>query len=445
MSSKIGNILKSPLIQNSAKISVSNIIMYMLPFIVTPILTRLYTPDAFGEWGVFSSFVIIVNIGLFLGFENVIIQAEEREVPHIIILCIIISACIIASIMIIFYYGIQKGISFFTGFPAPTILFIYLFLYAIYTISYNMANRYEHYYTISFSNIIQGTSQAAFRILFAFISLHTINGLIWGTTIAQGVAAFFILFFLLRAKLLYLHSTNNINNIKILISKYRNFPLYDAPASLLSFAAFNLPVIILSLFFNKGTIGCFSIILQLLLLPMSLIGSAMGKVYYQRISANIGNIQQITIEMLKILSIISVLPLLFIVCGGDKIIVLFLGSQWESAGNITLCLSLWSFPTILTQPLLSIFRIKNKQRTLLFFDFMYFLLGIGSILIMCSVIHNILVVILIYSLCCFIVKTALFIHILAIGNINIHLFNKYSLILWGVTIIIFMLRITVII
>ena len=68
----INKIFESPLLQNSVKISISNIIMYMLPFVVTSILARLYTPEAFGEWGVFSSFVAIVNIGLFMGFENVI-------------------------------------------------------------------------------------------------------------------------------------------------------------------------------------------------------------------------------------------------------------------------------------------------------------------------------------------------------------------------------------
>ena len=77
MKNHIKEISSSSLIRNSVKISVSNILMYMLPLFVTPILTRLYTPEAFGEWGVFSAFVAIANIGLFLGFENVIIQASN--------------------------------------------------------------------------------------------------------------------------------------------------------------------------------------------------------------------------------------------------------------------------------------------------------------------------------------------------------------------------------
>ena len=152
--------------------------MYMLPLIVTSILARLYTPEAFGEWGIFSSFVTIANIGLFLGFENVIIQAKEEEVSNITKLCIIISMFILSLITVLFYIGTKGEIRFFTDFPAPHILVLYLLLYSIYTILYNLANRYEQYLTLSFSNIIQGGSQATFRICLGIVCLTTVNGLI---------------------------------------------------------------------------------------------------------------------------------------------------------------------------------------------------------------------------------------------------------------------------
>ena len=439
MKVKINKIFESPLLQNSAKISVSNIIMYMLPLAVTSILARLYTPEDFGEWGVFSSFAAIVNIGLFMGFDNVIIQAKEEEVSHITKLSFTISICFLSLIAILFYFGIKGGIRFFTDFPTPQILVLYLLLYSIYTIIYNLANRYEQYFTLSFSNIVQGGSQAIFRILLAIICLTTVNGLILGTTIALGITAIFILFFLLRKKLLPSNKKLNFTTTKKLIIKYRNFPLYDAPACMLSFAAFNLPVIILSFYFNKAAIGCFSIILQLLLLPMSFVGSALAKVFYQRISADHNCIEKTTNEMLKILTIISILPLLFIACGGDKLIVLFLGSQWETAGKVALCLSLLSFPTILTQPLLPIFRVMNQQRTLLFFDIMYFTFGIGSMLISCQIISNLYIILLTFSFSCFLVKSALFLKIISISGQHKSSYAKISL-LWIISLIILSFR-----
>ena len=442
MNKKLTDIFSSPLVRNTAKMSVSNIIMYMLPVIVTPILTRLYTPESFGEWGVFSSFVAIATIGLFLGFENVIIQSKEEQLSDVLALCITASTCIISAIAIIFVVGNQLGFSFFETFPSSGLLIVYLILYALYMIFFNICNRYEQYYTLSFANIVKGCSQAGFRILLAFICLFALNGLILGTTIAEGITALFLLFFAMKTPVNELRIRFRFAQFKQLLRQYKNFPLYDAPSSILSFSAFNLPIIILSLYFDKASIGCFSIVLQLLLMPMSLIGTAIGKVYYQRLSNLNGNqsdISNTTHEVLRILVVISILPLLFIACGGDKLIIIFLGSKWQTAGNVALCLALWSFPTILTQPLLPLFRILFKQRTLLAYDFLYFLLGIGSILTMCQFSKDLYLILIIFSAACFIVKFALFGKILALSHLSVGHYKKF-LPFWGISLVILILR-----
>ena len=147
--------------------------------------------------------------------------------------------------------------------------------------------------------------------------------------------------------------------------------------------------------------------------------------------------------MLKILTVISILPLLFIACGGDKIIVLFLGSQWGTAGNVALCLSLWSFPTILTQPLLPVFRVKNKQRTLLFFDILYFTFAIGSILISCQITSNLFAILLAFSSVCFLVKLALYFKIISTSGSDITSHVKI-IPLWIASLIILIIRLIVI-
>ena len=60
------------------KMSSSNILMFLLPVAVTPVLSRLYTQADFGEWGIFSSFVSILTIAIFAGYENTIVKAQEE-------------------------------------------------------------------------------------------------------------------------------------------------------------------------------------------------------------------------------------------------------------------------------------------------------------------------------------------------------------------------------
>ena len=72
------------------KLSFGNIIMYILPFLVTPILSRLYEKEDFGEWGVFSSFISIVTVLIFLGYENAIVKIDRREEKNIVALCLLL-------------------------------------------------------------------------------------------------------------------------------------------------------------------------------------------------------------------------------------------------------------------------------------------------------------------------------------------------------------------
>jgi O-antigen/teichoic acid export membrane protein len=273
---------------------------------------------------------------------------------------------------------------------------------------------------------VQGSSQALFRIFFGISGILIFNGLILGTTIALLNVSVF-LFFSIKGTSFIVHEECRFSKIRGLVAKYKKFALYDAPSSILSFAAFNLPTLILAYYFGKKDIGCFSMVLQLLLIPMSLVGSAMGRVFYQEICKenSVTFTQQATRRMVKTLGFISILPLLFLVCGGDHILVWLLGSKWQDAGIVALSLALWSFPTILTQPLLPLFRYSGKQDIMLLYDILYFIFGVGSIYVCCQLRLSLISVLIVFSISCFLVKMLLFIQLFLIGKVRIRLIAKY--------------------
>ena len=88
MFSKIRNLAKMQLLRDALKLSSGNVLLYLLPIFVTPVLSRLYQPEQFGEWGVFSSVVTIIGVILLGGFEYAVIRCEENEVKKVIKLCL---------------------------------------------------------------------------------------------------------------------------------------------------------------------------------------------------------------------------------------------------------------------------------------------------------------------------------------------------------------------
>ena len=166
------------------KLSSSNLLMFLLPIIVTPILSRIYSQESYGEWGIFSSTFMIINSILFLSYENAIVKVrEEREVATLCKACVIVASCMILFACIAFTTGKFIGIDFFIGFPHFDLLVLLLLITIFSQVLYNLSNRYEKYSLMAITNIIQGTAQATFRLLFSIF--HQINGLIAGNVAAQ--------------------------------------------------------------------------------------------------------------------------------------------------------------------------------------------------------------------------------------------------------------------
>lgn len=444
LSDKIKNCLSSPLVRNTLKLSSSNIILYFLPIIVTPILSRLYGPDSFGAWGIFASTYSIIMVIMFGSYDNAIIKAPEEDVYPLCRLCLIGGLFTSLITLVVFYIGDKVGIEFFSTFPSYWLLIAILLIQLFIVVYSNLLNKYKHYNVLSISNLINGCSQGIFRISWRFITKFG-NGLIIGTVLANSVN---LLYLLLKSKTLNVFRATNSEVLSI-AKKYKNFPLFDAPALLLQFAALNLPVIILSFYFSRADIGCYSLIVQLLVLPISFIGSAMGKVYYQQISVNPDDnkqiIQKTTLLVLKILIYLSVIPSLFICLGGDKIIVWFLGSKWILAGDMAICMTIWSIPTILTESLKYLFRIKDEQRNLLYIEIAYFVSGIGLMLFGCHFGWNISEIIFSFSTICCLVRFIALAKILKLSDIHISMLPKTAPILVVGTIIITISRALIII
>ena len=118
-------------------------------------------------------------------------------------------------------------------------------------------------------------------------------------------------------------------------------------------------------------------------------------------------IQSETRNVLRIVVWLAILPTSFFCVGGDWLLVKFLGDRWYTAGELALCLSLWSVATILTQPLMSLYRLLDKQNRMLVYNVIYFVCGIGAMLLCSAMRIPLYATILIYSICAFIPRMLL--------------------------------------
>ena len=69
-----GNILKNEFTRNLLTLSSGTVIAQIIPMLATLILSRLYTPDEMGEWGIFSSYAAILSVIACLKYDNAIVK-----------------------------------------------------------------------------------------------------------------------------------------------------------------------------------------------------------------------------------------------------------------------------------------------------------------------------------------------------------------------------------
>lgn len=139
-------------------------------------------------------------------------------------------------------------------------------------------------------------------------------------------------------------------------------------STLLNTTSSQLPALLLSVFFSSSVVGFYSLGHRILSMPMSLIGAAIGQVFFQRaaIAKKEGTISLLVDITFRRLLMIGLFPMLLLtVIGKDFCIVVF-GLNWSEAGVYIQIMSLWIFMQFISAPLASLINIFEKLEVAFF-------------------------------------------------------------------------------
>ena len=115
-------------------------------------------------------------------------------------------------------------------------------------------------------------------------------------------------------------------------------------------------------------------------MPMSLIGSAVGQVFFQKASEiknTVGRIDKIVHGVHRRLISIGIFPILLLLLIGEDLLAAILGMQWYTAGIYAKILAPWLFLVFIASPLQTIFNILELQQIDLYFNIILLLSRIG--------------------------------------------------------------------
>jgi lipopolysaccharide exporter len=339
-----------------------------ISILASPILTRLYGPEAFGLLALFTSIIGILGIAACLRYEGaIVISKSDEEAANVFGLCML---CVVffsfATIpllfvlkepLVLFLKAPQLG-SFLWLIP-PTLLVSGTFLALNY-----WNTRTKKFYRLSIARVISQFSTTGTQLGVGFLGLASGGVLIGAYTLGQLVSTFILWLQIIRDDLEFFKQNITRKGMTEVFKIYINFPKYQVAGELINTLSWQIPIYILSYFFSTAIVGYYSLGMMVVTYPMALIGSSISQVFFQKaaVSMHEGSLSIIYENTYSFLIKISMFPLLLLTFIGQDLFVLVFGSSWSVAGYFIQILSIWAVFYFIASPISAILSITGRQR-----------------------------------------------------------------------------------
>ena len=360
--------MPSHFIRNSGTLLTGNVVAQGLAFLAYLLLLRLFTPDDFGLCNVFFSYTEVLIILSTCKYEMAIVVApNDNEASLLARLAFRLNALLTLLLFAVAAVMALTGVTL-SNLPAILLLLLPLLVYftGTYRIYVFLCNRHKEYRALALGEVVSVSGGTVTRILFGLLApvlnlFHTI-GLPLGSVLGK-MAGHAYLHHVVCRKNHYYHPT--AAPLRPIARKYINFARYVMPRELVSSFSANLPLMWLSLYFDKPLLGLFSLALTFTQRPAGILANTFEKVLYQSSSVTVQQQLPLRRNILRFalllgVGVAAVAAVVFLFA--EPLFVLLFGGQWVGTGYYVRCLLPWMSILVISNSLSFVSSIFGTQR-----------------------------------------------------------------------------------
>ncbi|TXC81460.1 lipopolysaccharide biosynthesis protein [Luteibaculum oceani] len=361
------------------QLSGANFLVLALPTLLLPVFSRLYTVSDFAVFGIYSTV-----IGIFMPFlsghyqQAIPVPNDKNEITALSRLSLILLLFSTLLISLVWLYSDCFRSLFdpenmlhpyFLWIPLGLLLGGYVQIIQHWILQGGLFTRYAA------SKSTQAVGQSVVRYFAGVKAISITGGLIY-----SFVAGLFFqsIVFGTQFKPEFQKGFNGVCSVAKKYSSFLRFGLISA----IFFALANfLPLTFLAHFFSENEVGQYSLAMRLGSVPVFVLASSFGQVYFAKCKKESGKSQQHTYELLqKLLRISS-----YVIIGGSFLLIpvgkLVFGSEWLMALKMTLILLPGLWLNFLVLPLTNLFELGNRQDLSLKYSIWALVLKLGLMLV----------------------------------------------------------------
>ena len=334
---------------------------------LSPLLTRLYSPEAFGTWSLFGSITGIVGVIACMRYELSIMLPESDEEG-----AAQLGACFLALFFVV------SASALVVAFAGPAIIRLLkaphlapwlwmaplaVFINSVYLALNYWNSRTRHFGRLSGARVTASATSSAIQLGLGYGGLANAGSLIVSSIGASALASGIMGGKIYREDRATLHRGMRWRSIRNGLYRHRRFPIYGTASALMNTLSWQLPAILLQRFFSAVVVGYYALGNRLLRLPMDLIGGAIAQVFFQRAAvarAN-GTLPELVESTYRRLIALSLGPILMLGVIAPDLFRIAFGVRWTEAGIYTQILSVWTFFWFISSPLSTLFSVLERQ------------------------------------------------------------------------------------
>jgi O-antigen/teichoic acid export membrane protein len=252
-----------------------------ISIVLSPILTRLFTPEQFGYLSVYNSVLMILAVVASLGFELAIpICLVEAECANLLVLCCLALAATTTLCSLLMWLLSTEtlaavGVGSLSSYRY--LLPVGLAWLGGYFVMVAMATRGAAFQQIAQTRISQGVSGPVSQILLGWLGAGT-AGLVAGSIIGQASGTLLLARFVLWRKGWWRHVS--WHGIAAMVRRYIEFPLYAGPGRVLDMAGGGMILFVLfTACYSPAIAGFIFLSERVIMRPLIIVSTSLLQVF----------------------------------------------------------------------------------------------------------------------------------------------------------------------
>ncbi len=361
-------IFKSDFTRNVAVMMSGNGLALIFPFLVAPLISRIYSPDDFAGFELFVKIAMLVSSVASLRFEiAILLPKKQSEADDLFKLCIkilLIATVVSAAISWPVRSAIGRLLNNSDLANLLWLLPLIVFFIGGQHILTQYAIRMQRFKRIASSKVLGAISNNGGKYMLGLFSATALS-LTWGQILGHG-ATNLIFLRIKKVREVIGQTFRSKIDTRYLFRKYRDFPIVNSAHAFFDEGQKALLLFMISAYYGEFVLGFFAFSWRYLKVPLQVFGVSLSQVLNEKWARDLERgilIKAALRRTIVGLLAMAIIPFSVLFFFGEPIFGFIFGKEWTTAGTYAALMAPWLLVHFVVSPISFIPVLYEKQKT----------------------------------------------------------------------------------